>query len=519
MQKLKKVSTTKILRLILAMILSLTISIPVCAATNEGSITISNDPSTSGVSMVGNTYSVFKVFDLTKNGDSYAYTVASDYENFFKGLNGAPQNAGQELNSFASNYVANTDINKVAEELKNYTLDKNLQATFSQEAKEESLTISGLPLGYYMVLGDSKDSDGKQVVSAVSLGTTDKDLVITLKGSAPTMKKEIKHNEKDQWGVVGDNQIGDNVEFRLIGSVPTNLTGYNKYQYIVGDRFDEGFTLNKDFAIKINDTEQQLTSDYFEITYDEDNLGFKINVNILKAVQDGKLNLGDQLYIYYTAVLNSKAKATEYNENTVTLQYSNNPYVDDSFNTTPPSTVRDYTFELDVTKLSDNKKKLAGAEFELSRDNNPIYFIKSDDGKGTNIYKICDQKKHATEGCTKTLVSGESGELRIIGLDDAVKYSLKETKAPTGYNPLKDPIEFTLKATYDEEGNLATISSDNESVTRKVCTNTVTTTIINTSGKILPGTGGSGTKLFTIVGGALMVCAAAGFAIKRKTTK
>ena len=40
------------------------------------------------------------------------------------------------------------------------------------------------------------------------------------KGDKPTLNKQIKHNENGEWGVVGDNQIGDTVEFRTIRYAP-----------------------------------------------------------------------------------------------------------------------------------------------------------------------------------------------------------------------------------------------------------------------------------------------------------
>ena len=45
-------------------------------------------------------------------------------------------------------------------------------------------------------------------------------MTATPKGDKPSLDKQIKHNESGEWGVVGDNQIGDTVEFRTITKVP-----------------------------------------------------------------------------------------------------------------------------------------------------------------------------------------------------------------------------------------------------------------------------------------------------------
>ena len=39
-------------------------------------------------------------------------------------------------------------------------------------------------------------------------------MTATPKGDKPSLDKQIKHNESGEWGVVGDNKIGDTVEFR-----------------------------------------------------------------------------------------------------------------------------------------------------------------------------------------------------------------------------------------------------------------------------------------------------------------
>ena len=49
----------------------------------------------------------------------------------------------------------------------------------------------------------------------------------------------------------------------------------------------------------------------------------------------------------------------------------------------------------------------------------------------------------------KTVVTDNNGKLQFTGLKEGT-YKVKEIKAPTGYNLLKDPITVTISATYDE---------------------------------------------------------------------
>ena len=62
-----------------------------------------------------------------------------------------------------------------------------------------------------------------------------------------------------------------------------------------------------------------------------------------------------------------------------------------------------------------------------------------------------------------------------------------ETKAPDGYNKLKDPTTITITATSTDNGTNVTVSGNN-------------VTVKNNKGSLLPETGGMGTVLFTVVG-------------------
>ena len=107
---------------------------------------------------------------------------------------------------------------------------------------------------------------------------------------------------------MGDNQIGDTVEFRTITKVP-DTAGYTKYDYIIHDTMSAGLTSNvtssADVTIKVNDT-TVLTTEYYIVTATGNS--FSATVDILQAIADGKMNANDQLYTYYTGVLNTDAK-------------------------------------------------------------------------------------------------------------------------------------------------------------------------------------------------------------------
>ena len=244
--------------------------------------------------------------------------------------------------------------------------------------------------------------------------------------------------------------------------------------------------------------------------------GFTIDVDILKGIAAGVFAAGDTLYITYSALLTEEAVvAGGSNDNTVYLEYSNDPYGNGTGETIE-ITVKDYTFKLNVTKTNSNNEALTGAEFILSTENGLMYF-KETLGT-TNTYVVCaDKHDHsATTVCTSTITTGTEGKFEFVGLDDQVTYYLTETKAPEGYNLLTEPVRFVITATY-ENGNITSVSATSSLGEIKADGNfQLSTDIVNVAGNKLPETGGTGTKVFTVAGASMMVLAAVVLVAKRR---
>ena len=91
-----------------------------------------------------------------------------------------------------------------------------------------------------------------------------------------------------------------------------------------------------------------------------------------------------------------------------------------------------------------------------------------------------------------TTIKVNGGVVTISGLKDGT-YFLEETKAPDGYNKLSSEISVVISGSNLE----ATITND------------VWTSggiqVVNTTGSILPSTGGIGTTLFITIGSLLVI--------------
>ena len=136
-----------------------------------------------------------------------------------------------------------------------------------------------------------------------------------------------------------------------------------------------------------------------------------------------------------------------------------------------------------------NLLPLAGAQFVLYKtvDKKNLY-AQAANGKITGW---TDDQKYAT-----VFETPGNGKFVIAGLD-ADTYYLEETKAPDGYNRLKEPVNVVITANSASGKTVTATITYNETATGTV-------RIENQTGVELPSTGGIGTTVFYVIGGLLM---------------
>ena len=423
-----------------------------------------------------------------------------------------------------------TKFGNAADKAKTITTEADAKAFAVEVAKyltdpaagtgTDSITVSGP--GYYLI---KNTSVGEGEVFTDYILRVVGDVKVNPKSGKPTLDKQIRHNETGVWGVVGDNQIGDTVEFRTLTTVPI-VSGYTQYTYVIHDEMSAGLTSNvrsnEDVTIKVND-ETVLDKNYYTVTVDEVNTNkFTVTVDVLNAIKDGKMVAGDTLYTYYTGILNENAKV--YNDgkqdNKAYLEYSNNPHNNTTTNKTPEKVVYDWTFKMEVNKIDgESNAPLSDAKFVLSKNGSRSLGTIGDDGTPSNTKDLISLIENsdgsytvAPAGHTGTYVM-TAGNITIKGLDDATEYYLYETKAPAGYNRLTDAVRFEITATYSDAGDnctsvTATVNNDVQS--------SVSVNVRNNKGSTLPSTGGIGTTIFYVIGGGLMAVAAVLLVTKKR---
>ncbi|MFI3173189.1 MAG: isopeptide-forming domain-containing fimbrial protein, partial [Eubacteriales bacterium] len=462
--------------------------------------------------------------------------------------------------------VTVNDMADLVTELRAYVLEEGITpetttaaVTSTTGAGVEHVTSDPVTDGYYLIIDAEATSDDSGIVPAGSLvtvpgratdGSLSANVTITMKGSLPSINKEVWHDDlanvsgdnsplvgtSGSWDTVADYEIGDTIEYRITATIPSDLRGYTSdtYTYIISDTLSEGLTLNYDsitlYADASLSSNSKVSGDYHKI--DSNGISyFTMDVDVVAMKSNTSLASVTEFYIYYTATVTSDAViATDYESNTVSLEYSNNPYDAESTDEIE-DIVYSYTFDLDILKTEgDGVTGLAGATFALyemaygDSDSTQLYLeLDTDKSKETGIatYYISTSGTASSEDgiiTTQDATAGfETGRFIINGLNDATAYVLMEIDAPEGYNAV-DPMYFTINATYTEVNGIPTpsLSVSQTNADFSITSSGLSGTVINTSSALLPETGGMGTTIFMIVGGIMMLGAVTLLVVKRK---
>lgn len=387
-------------------------------------------------------------------------------------------------------------------------------------------TYSAAP-GYYLI----KDKDNS--VSSTDAYTTYivqvvGDVNIQAKSSVPSFEKKLKDKndttgETSEWQDSADYDIGDEIPFKLEGTVASKYADYKHYYFAFHDKEEKGLSFNES-SVKAYIGKDEIPKNYYTIvtpgSEQTDKCTFEIIFNDLKEIEIIKgvkaVQAGTKIRVEYTSTLNDKAVlGNQGNVNSAKLEFSNNPNSDqtgkpDNTGETPWDNVIVFTYQVVVNKYANSvseDNRLTGAEFTLEKK------IKGKNGAEDTWTPI----SHVETGKTSVFT--------FKGLDDG-DYRLTETVTPSEFNTIS-PIEFTVNAEHTINWNTGKRTDLLTGLTGNIITGNITftadtnkeqlsTDVINKSGSTLPETGGIGTTIFYVVGVVLMLGAGVLLITKRR---
>ncbi len=471
----------KIAGVLLAAVLFLVMSAGAFAAEPEHYTITLKAPEESSVSLQGCEYSAYRLFDLTYNAaGKYAYTVTGEFAEFVYSADGSSYQ-GEELVNYAETLTSGSDaLNALGAAALDYAQQKGIAPAAQQAAGPDGTTLDVGRPGWYLVAGSAAAEGEQTVTAACALTTADPAAEVKVKVDAPSLEKIIRSGDTANGTSAS---VGDVVEFRLTSRVPL-MTGYSTYDFQIVDTLSDGLTFVRDSeeAPAVTVSIGGVPSEEYDATLE----GNTLTITFRNFIRNTP---GDVIVVDYAATLNENALEIRQQNNTAVLRYSNNPYNSASRGTTPGQTIYVHDFGLKINKVEKDgeSKPLAGAQFILS---------KKAEG-GTLYYYLTAQKTvgWTTEKASATVVTtADDGSAAFNGLDEGT-YALEETCAPAGYSLLKEPVEVRFAAAYAADGTLTV-------------DHTQTVTVVNIASQTLPMTGGSGTTIFYLAGGGLVVLAA-----------
>ena len=483
----------KLASFILAFAMVMAIAMPsvVMAADTTYKLTLKN-------TVVGHTYEVYQVFSgtlSTKDGKK----VLSDLK-WGSGVK-ADAYTGTTAKAKADTLTDEVAARTFAKEL---VEDKLSDATKTVQSAEGTTVITGLAAGYYLVkdtdnsLQDKNGSYTAYILQVVGDATT------SVKSDVPSSEKKVKdindstETETTDWQDAADWDIGDEVPFKIEGTLPSNYDEYKTYTLKFHDTEEEGLTFKRN-TVKVFIDNKEITEGFDVVENPGDGHTFDVVFENLKTTSAKKNSV---IRVEYKSVLNENANLGKPgNKNTMYMEFSNNPNSEQSGETgqTPVDTVIVFTYKVSVNKVNENGNKLEGANFTLEKNVN-------------GVWKRIDK------------VSGTPGDVfEFKGIDDG-EYRLTETKAPDNYVMLSDPIYFTVTAGHVDgadpyldtfSGKITSGNVGEMAFTANKDTGILSTIIQNKPGSSLPETGGMGTTVL-YAAGTLMILAAAAFLVMKK---
>ena len=386
-------------------------------------------------------------------------------------------------------------------------------------------SLSGLEAGYWLFLtatagkpdGKSTDAFTSPVYAVIDGAST---TTVTPKKGVPTVEKKILDDAdaagadvkgSDKWKDVADSQIGQEVNYKLTGTIASNYATFSTYAYKFTDELSSGLDYvdgSVEVYAKNGGTYSQIDASKYGVTWDANTLTVEFKVG------DGKKGLKDvagvdantQIVVFYKAKLNGNAVIGNAvdgnvggNPNTVKLTYSNNPYAE-GMGETIEDTVADFAFNLNLNKVDQGTEKgLAGAVFTIqSADANTkdLYVASKAD---TTAGVVAGQLVTVTDANNLPdyvkFTSNAEGKIAVSGLD-AGSYKVTEVQTPDDTKYTKaNPFTFTIAPTYDNVSMKVTGLTAEVSEADKGRTDIAFGVLDGTAGdNKLTGTAGTGTN-------------------------
>ncbi|MBE6472812.1 MAG: hypothetical protein E7Z99_04425 [Coriobacteriaceae bacterium] len=346
-------------------------------------------------------------------------------------------------------------------------LAQHLAACGSPSSPETA--VAGTPYanaeGYYLAVSSTASIGEGEAGSApmwIPLGGSMQ--TIDAKEDAPSLAFHVREDRDGSgWGKAADSCIGQDLPFRIRGSLPADIGAYDSYHDRYAVTLAPGVELaggTSPVCVSVGGSD---VTKLASIEHDDGTL--VIDIADLKAV--GGIDANDDIEIDFAAHLTGNAAVGEAgNVTTVERTYTADP-VTLAERTAPKLAVSNYAYQLQVVKVDKSTgERLSGAKFTVrasdgtAQDKDGLPSAQAPnantDAESAGLFVQADG---SLGGQPHEFASGPDGELAIPAMDEGV-YVVRETAAPEGYEPQDTDIVLTIATELDQnEGAIASLSA------------------------------------------------------------
>ena len=333
--------------------------------------------------------------------------------------------------------------------------------------------------GYYLLVRpDTLTGENTAASSPIFVLVGNGNTTATEKSAVPSVHKFVKENSTGEWGKTADQTIGQNVDIRLVGTLPADLASYASYSY----KFvDAPFGLPGMANLKVSIDGVEVASDKYSVsgTTSQMYIGFDDLFSCGVPV-----NANSQILVEYSATL------TDYTANgatnTVYVEYSNNPANAASRGTTAKDAIKVLSWTLSLDKVDHaTGASLAGVGFTVKSPDGRYVAASMEENEFGEVEEVLYLSDTAY-----TFKTDAAGKISLEGLDSGT-YTIEETAPLADYKPLSAP--FTVSVSPDAE--YANISYALGDTSDYVSLDASTVKVENVKLLDLPLTGGPGYAL------------------------
>lgn len=305
--------------------------------------------------------------------------------------------------------------------------------------------------GYWLFVTTDSTSEGSGETGTAPMWLPLGGSITTIieKSASPTVDKEVMEDSTSTWGKIADAHIKQDVAYRLVATLPSNLDAYDTYHLELSDVLSDGLEIVIPEGKKLSDV-LEIDIGGHEVAIDDTNVVASYQDNTLTIDfpdllsdpwKDMNVTHDAEVTVRYTAHLTNSAKiGAEGNANGVSLVYTDDPVSRGDGRIDPSPQTKLFAYELRLLKRDEQTNEpLPGAKFtiQVAEDNS--------DAQSSGLYVQSDGSLSADAA---TFVTGDDGMLSVSGIDEGT-YIIRETDAPNGYSAIDEPVTLVVSSSFD----------------------------------------------------------------------